>query len=279
MRYTLLFLILLLSSCKQQTKEDGDVIASLDGKLLLYEDIASQLPKPGVLNKADSVALLQTIVRNWAKNQLLVKAAEFNLKEDLLDFEELVIQYRNDLLKHAYIERFVSENLDTNVSATEISEYYEKNLSNFELKESIVRAKFTAAPLEAQKVNEAKSWFKSNYYEEKYLDWIEVFATDQSAYTDSSWVPLDEFLADIPLESGNPYSYLKRTPRFTCEDTMMVYFVTVSELRIENSYSPLEYVRESIRKMILNKRRMDLIEKVEENIIANAIEKGDLYIY
>jgi hypothetical protein len=59
----------------------------------------------------------------------------------------------------------------------------------------------------------------------------------------------------------------------------MVYFVIVSELRIENSYSPLEYVRESIRKMILNKRRMDLIEKVEEKIIANAIEKGDLYIH
>ena len=54
---------------------------------------------------------------------------------------------------------------------------------------------------------------------------------------------------------------------------MMVYFVTVSELRIENSYSPLEYAGK-YKKMILNKRRMKLIEKVEENIIANAIEKA-----
>ena len=279
MRQTIFFIILLLFSCKQQIKKDGEVIAILHGKKLLFEDIASQLPKPGILNKADSLALLQTLVRNWAKNELLVKAAEFNLKEDLLDFEELVIQYRNDLLKHAYIERFVNQNLDTNVSSKEISNYYHKNLSNFELKESIIRAEFTAAPLEAQSVSEAKRWFKTNYYEERYLDWIEVFATDQSTYTDSSWVPLDEFLEDIPLESSNPYSYLKRTPRFTCEDSMMVYFVTVRELRIENSYSPLEYVRERTRKMILNKRRMDLIEKVEENIIINAIEKGDLYIY
>ncbi len=279
MRKTIFFVILSLFSCKQQIKKDGEVIASLHGKKLLFEDIASQLPKPGILNKADSLALLQTLVRNWAKNELLVKAAEFNLKEDLLDFEELVIQYRNDLLKHAYIERFVNQNLDTNVSSKEISNYYYKNLSNFELKESIIRAEFTAAPLEAQSVSEAKRWFKSNYYEERYLDWIEVFATDQSTYTDSSWVPLDEFLEDIPLESSNPYSYLKRTPRFTCEDSMMVYFVTVGELRIENSYSPLEYVRERTRKMILNKRRMDLIEKVEENIIINAIEKGDLYIH
>lgn len=127
-------------------------------------------------------------------------------------------------------------------------------------------------------MKEAKRWFKTPSQENKYLDWIEVFATKQSAYTDSSWVPLDEFLNDIPLESSNPYSYLKRTPRFTCEDTVMVYFVSVNDIRIENSYSPLEYVSENIKKMILNKRRLALIEAIGENIIANAIEKGDLLI-
>jgi hypothetical protein len=49
-------------------------------------------------------------------------------------------------------------------------------------------------------------------------------------------------------------------------------------LEIENSYSPVEYVRERIRKMILNRRRLELIEEIEENIIENAIEKGDLRI-
>ena len=47
-------------------------------------------------------------------------------------------------------------------------------------------------------MKEAKRWFKSRNQESKYLDWIEVFATKQSAYTDSSWVPLDDFLNDIP---------------------------------------------------------------------------------
>lgn len=265
-------------SCGQDLMPDEEVVALLGNKKLLIEDIEDQLPKPGTLPEADSIALVQTLARNWAKNELMVQAAEFNLKADLRDFEDLVLQYRNDLLKHAYIERYVSENLDTNVSEKEIAGYYAENQSNFELKESIVRAKYTAVPLEAQKMKEAKHWFKTPRQESKYLDWIEVFATKQSAYTDSSWVPLDEFLNDIPLESSNPYSYLKRTPRFTCEDTVMVYFVSVNDIRIENSYSPLEYVRENIRKMILNKRRLALIEVIGENIIANAIEKGDLLI-
>lgn len=278
MRFIPVIVALSLISCSQNLTRNDEVVAQLGGKELLLEEIEDQLPKAGTLAEADSIALVQTIARNWAKNELLVEAAEFNLKADLRDFEDLVRQYRNDLLKHAYIERYVSENLDTNVSDEEVAAYYEENQSNFELKESIVRAQYTAVPLEAQKMKEAKRWFKSRNQESKYLDWIEVFATKQSAYTDSSWVPLDDFLNDIPLESSNPYSYLKRTPRFTCEDTVMVYFVRVNDIRIENSYSPLEYVRENIRKMILNKRRLELIERIGENIIANAIEKGDLLI-
>jgi len=275
-----LYVIAALSffSCGQDLITDEEVVAVLGNKKLLIEDIEDQLPKPGTLPEADSIALVQTLARNWAKNELLVQAAEFNLKADLRDFEDLVRQYRNDLLKHAYIERYVSENLDTNVSDIEVADYYVKNQSNFELKESIVRAQYTAVPLEAQKMKEAKRWFKTPSQESKYLDWIEVFATKQSAYTDSSWVPLDEFLNEIPLESSNPYSYLKRRPRFTCEDTVMVYFVSVNDIRIENSYSPPEYVSENIKKMILNKRRLALIEAIGENIIANAIEKGDLLI-
>lgn len=278
MRFIPVIVALSLISCSQNLTRNDEVVAQLGGKELLLEEIEDQLPKAGTLAEADSIALVQTIARNWAKNELLVEAAEFNLKADLRDFEDLVRQYRNDLLKHAYIERYVSENLDTNVSDEEVAAYYEENQSNFELKESIVRAQYTAVPLEAQKIKEAKRWFKSRNQESKYLDWIEVFATKQSAYTDSSWVPLDDFLNDIPLESSNPYSYLKRTPKFTCEDTVMVYFVNVNDIRIENSYSPLEYVRENIRKMILNKRRLELIERIGENIIANAIEKGDLLI-
>ena len=267
-----------LCSCESIRYEESDYVAKLGNEVLLYEDIESQLPPTGTLEPADSIAMIQTIVRNWAKNKLIVKIAEFNLKEDLKNFEDLVDKYRNDLLKHAYIERYVGENLDTNVSEEEIVSYYDTHRMNFELKESIVKGQFVAAPIEAQKVNRAKSWFTDSEYDEEYYDWIEVFATKQSAYTDSSWVPLDEFLNDIPLETSNPYSYLKRTPKFTCEDTVMVYFVNINDIRIKNSHSPIEYVKKNIRKMILNKRRLELVEQIEENILSNAIEKGDLLI-
>jgi hypothetical protein len=81
----------------------------------------------------------------------LVEAAEFNLQTELADFNELVKQYRNDLLKHAYIDGYVRQHLDTTITLSKFKIYYDQNLSNFELKESIVQAFYAAAPLKAQK--------------------------------------------------------------------------------------------------------------------------------
>jgi len=269
---------LAFTACVPSVSSDQIVLAELGKKHLLLEDVKNQIPKSGEMSPVDSALMVDRLIRTWAKNELLVAAAEFNLDEEMRSFEDLVKRYRNDLLKHAYIDQFVRENLDTSIAQDELLEYYTTNLDNFELKESIIQAQYTAVPLNAQKIDQAVRWFKKSRIEDKYYDWIEVFATKQSAYNDSSWIPLDEFLNEIPLETSNPYTYLNRTKRFTCEDTVMVYFVEVNELRIANSYSPLEYVEKRIRKMILNKRRITLIERIEENIISNAIEKGDLLI-
>ena len=53
----------------------------------------------------------------------------------------------------------------------------------------------------------------------------------------------------------------------------------INALRIKDSYSPLPYVEERIEKVLLNKRRLALIEQIEENIIEHAIEEGTLIIH
>ena len=266
-------------ACVPNGAAELEVLAELGNKKLYIEDISDHLPKPGQMDEADSISLVNRLIRQWAENELLVEAAEFNLTTELEDFEGLVKQYRNDLLKHAYIDGYVRQHLDTTISQQQIQDYYDQNLNNFELKESIVQAYYAAAPLKAQKTQEAKRWFLSDRYQEKYLDWAEVFVTKQSNYGDSAWVPMMDFLQEIPLESTNPYNYLNRRKRFTCEDTALVYFVQVNALLIKDSYSPLPYVEERIKKVLLNKRRLTLIEQIEEKIIEHAIEEGTLIIH
>jgi hypothetical protein len=279
LKKSLFFAWLLVAACAPRTSEDPELLAELGGEKLYKEDLRDRLPAAGSMEPADSAGYVDLLIHSWAKNILLVQAAEFNLKTELQDFEALVKQYRNDLLKHAYIDRYVSQHLDTNIREEEIQAYYQENLENFELKESIIKANYMAAPVSAQKIDQAKQWFKGEKSAGKFLDWAEVFATKQSNYSDSLWIPMDDFLKEIPLESNNPYVYLNRNSKFTCEDTTLVYFVEVKALRFEDTHSPLEYVSERIRKVLLNKRRIELISRIEENIIDDAIEEGTLTIY
>jgi len=50
-------------------------------KSFYIEDISDHLPKPGQMDAADSISLVHRLVRQWAENELLVEAAEFNLTD------------------------------------------------------------------------------------------------------------------------------------------------------------------------------------------------------
>lgn len=272
-----LVLLLIMGACKVDSDNSGSVVAAFKGDKLFLEDIADQLPTKGQMNPADSTSFVNNLIKDWAIQTLLVKEAEFNLDQGQLDIEDLVDQYRNDLLIHAYVERYVAQNLDTNFSPAEIRSYYEENKESFELKESIVQASFVAAPVEAQGLEDAKRWFvKGGAQLDEFWDWAEVFANKQSHYGLEDWITLSDLMSDVPLETANPYAFFDRNPRFVSEDSVLTYFVQVKSVKIENSFSPLNYVEDRILKVLLNKRRLALIAKMEENIINDAIEEGSL---
>ena len=116
MRYFPLLAVLsglVLSSCWPSTTDENKLLASFGNDKLYLDDIALQLPAAGSMEPADSSAFVASLVRDWARTRVLVEAAEFNLTKEDLNVEELVTQYRNDLLKHAYIERYVAQHMDT----------------------------------------------------------------------------------------------------------------------------------------------------------------------
>ncbi|HAK70250.1 MAG TPA: hypothetical protein DCM15_02630, partial [Cryomorphaceae bacterium] len=106
----ILFSCFAFTACVPSVSSDQIVLAELGNKRLLLEDVKNQIPKSGELSSLDSALFVDRLIRTWAKNELLVAAAEFNLDEEMRSFEDLVKRYRNDLLKHAYIDQYVREN-------------------------------------------------------------------------------------------------------------------------------------------------------------------------
>ena len=236
---------------------------------LYLEDVLPQIPEG--LAEEDSLLLLQNIIYKWGREQLLIKKAEFNLQEEVSDIDELVENYRNDLLKFAYQQEYVDNHLDTLISQEEMNTYYLENAQNFELKENILKARYY--------LNKTKRWFLGNSksYQNKFEDAVFNYALI-SIEDDTSWIPFEELVKVIPLKTYNQQEFLARNKKVTLEDSLGLYCLEIQEYKIKDDVSPLPYVRETLRNVILNQRKLDLIKKMEEEIFNAAYEKKDFEI-
>jgi len=53
----------------------------------------------------------------------------------------------------------------------------------------------------------------------------------------------------------------------------------VNDIRLQNDYAPLEYVNKSIKQIVINKRKLELIKQLENDISKDAIKNNKFQIY
>ncbi len=245
----------------------------------LYEDELSDLI-PVELGENDSLAFVQNYINVWAKDQLMIYKAEYNLTENKKNFEEQIKEYRNDLLKFAYRQEYIRQNLDTNIAESALERYYHEEESNFLLKENILQANYIIVNRDAPDLEKAVKWFKSDKPRDRRE--IEDYALKYAykfALADSSWVTFDRLAEMIPLETGNPAAFLQSNQLLEYRDSTNVYLVEIFNYRLKGDQAPLEYSRNVIKNILINKRKLELINNLEQNLLNDALEKKEFEVY
>ncbi len=267
-----------VSSCKYFKKDADRKPVARVFEHYLYEDEILGLTEG--MSPEDSTVFIQNYIYSWGKEQLIIYRAEYNLREEQKDFDELVMQYRNDLLKFAYIDKYVNEHMDTAISEAEINKYYDSHSSDFELKENILKAEYFIVDKTAPEIEKASSWWRSGNDKnmKKFLEYTSIFAKEKSV-GDTNWVRFSDLASRVPLQSYNQESLLSRNAKLILEDSLRVYFVAINAYKIKDAISPLAYVRPTVRSIILNKRKLDLISKMEESLVNDAYDKKDFEMY
>ncbi len=232
------------------------------------------------LSSEDSLMFVQNYIYRWGKEQLLISMAEFNLPEDMNEMDELVQNYRNDLLKFAYQQEYIDNHLDTVISKEEIKEYYKTNPQNFELKENILKAEYFIFPADLPDLALAKKWFisKNKTYQKKFSQLAENYSL-VNITTDTSWISFEDVIKVVPLKTYNQQEFLAKNKKVILEDSIHLYCLNIMTYKIKDDVSPLPYVVETIRSIILNQRKLDLLRKMEEEIFNDAYKKKDFEIY
>ena len=271
-------LIIALAACKLVRKDDERKPVARVYEHYLYEDDISGLTNG--MSEEDSTVFIKNYIYNWGKEQLLIYRAEYNLRDDEQNFEELVTQYRHDLIKYAFLEKYVSQNLDTTISESEIKVYYEEHSSDFELKENILQGDYYIFSQKSPELNKAKYWWRSpsEKNDERFAEFASIFAVQKSV-GDTNWVSYASLAKELPLPSYNQQQLLSQNKRLVLEDTTKVYFLQIRSYKIKDNVSPLPYVRSTIKSIILNKRKLEIISKMEENLVDDAFNKKDFEIF
>ena len=272
-------ILLLLAGCDYFEKSSNEVVvAECYGKYLYESDLRSVVPEGASI--MDSIQRVSTFIDSWIKRQVLIHQAENNLDKDKLDLKKQLEEYRNSLIIYEFESQLINQKLDTIVREDEITEYYEQNKEDFQLRNTMVRVAYVILDEDSKQ----KATFKKLLSDPDtlLLQTIEIQANYYAAksYVDvDHWIRLDELTNIIPIEIFNAESFLKKN-KFVCFDmneyTYMVRFV---EYLLEESTSPMEMVRNNIKSVILAQRKQAMIEKMKTSLYEKAKRDRAFEVY
>ncbi len=274
-----LALAVVLNSCDTAlSSSKGTVLARVNNEYLYEEDIEGIVPDE--TPPRDSLMLVRNYVNNWVNTELMIRQAKKNLAVQQLDLESQLEAYRNSLIIYHYETELIRQNLDTLVFEEEIESYYREHLGDFELKENITKLYYVIIDREPELEETVLSI--NALADSLVLDSLEAFCKDysRSYFLDTAtWVRFDDLLDLIPLETYNQELFLKGNRNIRLDDEDYIYLLTFVDFRIKEDTSPLDFERDDIRTIIINKRKMDLVKKVRHDLYEKALQNGEFEIY
>ncbi|WP_156833702.1 peptidyl-prolyl cis-trans isomerase [Christiangramia salexigens] len=269
-----------LTACDYFKKsEDRKVVVRVNESYLYEEDIKALINED--TSPEDSAIIVSNYITRWATQQLLIDRAELNLPESQQkEFNDLVNNYRNELYTNAYTDAVVSRDLDTSLNKEEIQQYYELNKENFILNEDLLKLRYINLAKNSNNLEEIKSKFlRFNEKDQQELTDIALQFKNYSM-NDSVWVKTKSVYNKIgPLSVEDRPRLLKKSNFMELQDSLNVYLVYVKDVLTRNEQAPLEYASATIREILLNKRKQNLIKDLEKDITKDAIKNNEFEIF
>jgi len=103
---------------------------------------------------------------------------------------------------------------------------------------------------------------------------VVTYSTDTS-----NWIPFNEVLKLIPIETYNQELYLKNHRIIFLSDAQNDYLLKFANFKIKDETSPLDLEARFIRSIILKMREKLLIKNLQQEIYEQAIKQKKFEIF
>lgn len=246
----------------------------------LYRDELSGIVT-GNTSKEDSAARVTAYINSWIRKQVLISEASKKININEAEVERKILDYRYSLIGYEFQNYYIKQNLNDSISPQEVEAYYKDHLDNFILKQNIVRGTFIKVPAGAPRTNRIKGLIFSQ--KDKDIEELKSYCLSFSAayhLSDSAWITFDKLVVNSPLaEIPNKIQFLKSYTYYETNDNEFLYFLKIENYKISDNVSPLEFVEEDIKNIILNKRKVELARKLEDDVYDNAAKRKEFEVF
>jgi len=272
-------LFVFFSCGKESNTNEADAIARVNNVYLYASDLENLVPAG--TPKKDSIAIVKDFINRWATQQLLIDNANTNIsKSKKKELDELINQYKIDLYSKAYLEQLVLTKIDTVITSEEIEKYYNTNKNNFKANSPLVKLRYINLVKGNNKFNSINAKFSSFKSKDKKELKNLAIQFKNYAFNDSVWVDIDQVYQNLSfVNQDNWAKYIDAGISYQYVDASSVWLVKVKDVIPKNSVVPLSYISPTIKQIILNKRKTDLINKIQTEITNDAIKDNDFEIF
>lgn len=278
----LLLVLLSISSCDRFTSSNTDTIVATVHDINLYEKDVARFNFPEGLTEKDSISVLMQLIDSWATKQLLMHEAKKNMSQKQQNaYQKLVEDYELNLFTDAFKNGYVTKNLNTVIAPNEVQKYYNQYKNNFASKQTLVKARFIEYPDSYKNSSATKKSF-NRFNEEDQEELSNSKASFRKVYLNENdeWISYDSLQVLIPsISKFEENKILSKNKLLQYKNGNSEFFVKFTDILNVGSPSPLPYVEESIKQIILNKRKLALKKQLEIEILEDAKKNENYQIY
>lgn len=274
---------MILTGCKgkitfsKQKSDDEKIIVKYKEHFLTDRDINLILPQD--YSKEDSIKLVNAYIEEWVKKKAIVDKAEENIDElTLKEIDNKMVEYRQDLLINAYNNYLIEKNIKDSINDNEVYAYFEENKKSFPLNKDIVNYRLVTVNKNDSK--QAERLFNSGR-DEDFDEVLKMSLSNGLPYhdQDSVWYSVESLAAQYPqLTENDNLSQLVNRRRLKIENDSTTTMIRILKLKTKGSEAPYEFVKPTIKNLLLNKRKLNLLGNLQNELYKEAINQNEIKI-
>ena len=267
---------LLILSCSNINNDNSNDLIARAGENFLYQN-----DLPSFSSRQDSLLRYKNFVELWAKEKLLYDLSLTNLSQSKKNELDLLIEkFKIDLYINSYKDLIVNSRIDSIVTNEEIESYYNTNIDNFTLNETLLKYRYLKVPSDNININRIRRYIQRLSNDDRdFLDSLN-FQFAELKVNDSVWFAERDVISSIEfINQTNKSNFMRVNRLYEIKDDQYINYFIVKDLLKSGNIPPLSYLYDRIKLNIINQRKIDLIKNINKEILNDALKSSKYEIY